>query len=109
MILVTWGFLAVSAWAGPTLHLIGDSTMADKPKTPPNPETGWGQALPRWLSDEVLCADKTGTITEGSLAVAGIQPIEPAEHAEVDAALAALAQLDPDPNATSRASSAVRP
>jgi len=53
MILVTWGFLAVSAWAGPTLHLIGDSTMADKPKTPPNPETGWGQALPRWLSDEV--------------------------------------------------------
>ena len=52
---------------------------------------------------DVLCADKTGTITEGSLAVAGIQPIEPAEHAEVDAALAALAQLDPDPNATSRA------
>ncbi len=52
---------------------------------------------------DVLCADKTGTITEGTLAVAGVQPIEPAEHAEVDAALAALAQLDPDPNATSRA------
>ncbi len=52
---------------------------------------------------DVLCADKTGTITEGTLAVAGVQPIEPAEHAEVDAALTALAQLDPDPNATSRA------
>ncbi|MDO8392092.1 MAG: cation-translocating P-type ATPase [Actinomycetota bacterium] len=52
---------------------------------------------------DVLCADKTGTITEGSMEVAGIQPIEPADHSEVDAALAALAQLDPDPNATSRA------
>ncbi|MBL9205040.1 MAG: rhamnogalacturonan acetylesterase [Opitutaceae bacterium] len=45
--------LAASAWAGPTLHLIGDSTMADKPKTSPNPETGWGQALPALLSDAV--------------------------------------------------------
>ncbi|MEI7546492.1 MAG: cation-translocating P-type ATPase, partial [Actinomycetota bacterium] len=52
---------------------------------------------------DVLCADKTGTITEGSLAVAGIDVIEPAEHSEVDAALAALAQLDPDPNATAHA------
>jgi hypothetical protein len=31
------------ALAAPTLHLIGDSTMADKPKEPANPETGWGQ------------------------------------------------------------------
>jgi len=52
---------------------------------------------------DVLCADKTGTITEGSLAVADVQTLEDAEQAEVEAALAALAQLDPDPNATSRA------
>lgn len=40
------------ALAAPTLHLIGDSTMADKPKEPANPETGWGQALPVWLKPE---------------------------------------------------------
>lgn len=27
----------------PALHLAGDSTMADKPLDPPNPERGWGQ------------------------------------------------------------------
>jgi lysophospholipase L1-like esterase len=40
------------ALAAPTLHLIGDSTMADKPKEPANPETGWGQALPALLKPE---------------------------------------------------------
>ena len=30
----------------PALHLVGDSTMADKPVEPPNPERGWGQLLP---------------------------------------------------------------
>ena len=40
--------------AVPALHLIGDSTMANKPKDPPNPETGWGQALPRWLKPEAV-------------------------------------------------------
>lgn len=29
----------------PALHLVGDSTMADKPLDPPNPERGWGQML----------------------------------------------------------------
>jgi DNA sulfur modification protein DndE len=29
----------------PALHLVGDSTMADKPLDPPNPERGWGQLL----------------------------------------------------------------
>ncbi len=32
-----------------TLHLIGDSTMADKPDPARNPEHGWGQALPEFL------------------------------------------------------------
>ena len=52
---------------------------------------------------DVLCADKTGTITEGSLAVADIVPLGSHDPATVGAALGALAQLDPDPNATSRA------
>lgn len=38
----------------PTLYLVGDSTMADKKKDPPNPETGWGQALPHWLKPELV-------------------------------------------------------
>ncbi len=40
-----------AAVAAPTLHLVGDSTMADKKKSPPNPETGWGQALPAFFRD----------------------------------------------------------
>ena len=44
--------MAAVALAAPTLHLIGDSTMADKPKEPANPETGWGQALPALLKPE---------------------------------------------------------
>ncbi len=49
------GLVAVAgATAAPTLHLIGDSTMADKPKEPANPETGWGQALPALLRPEAV-------------------------------------------------------
>lgn len=37
-----------------TIHLIGDSTMADKPGTPDeNPERGWGQLLHTFFTDEV--------------------------------------------------------
>ena len=49
---------------------------------------------------DVLCADKTGTITEGALALADVHPIGDADPAVVDAVLAAMAQFDPDPNAT---------
>jgi len=52
---------------------------------------------------DVLCADKTGTITEGSLALASVEPLGGFDAAEVDAALAALSQLDADRNATSAA------
>jgi cation-transporting ATPase E len=52
---------------------------------------------------DVLCVDKTGTITEGALALAEVQPLAGADRAAVDESLAALAQLDPDPNATARA------
>lgn len=53
---------------------------------------------------DVLCADKTGTLTEGSLAVSGIESItNDTDPADVLLDLAALAIDDPDPNATARA------
>jgi DNA sulfur modification protein DndE len=36
------------------LHLAGDSTMADKPTDPPNPEHGWGQLLPQFFKDPAI-------------------------------------------------------
>lgn len=36
-----------------TLHMIGDSTMANKPVIPANPERGWGQMLPLYFKDSV--------------------------------------------------------
>jgi lysophospholipase L1-like esterase len=38
---------------GFTIFMIGDSTMADKPLIPPNPERGWGQMLPMYFKDGV--------------------------------------------------------
>ncbi|MBR9919389.1 MAG: rhamnogalacturonan acetylesterase [Bacteroidetes bacterium] len=38
-----------------TIHLVGDSTMADKPDAPEvNPERGWGQLLHTFFTDAVL-------------------------------------------------------
>lgn len=37
----------------PTLHLAGDSTMADKDFVPNNPEKGWGQVLPLYLKNGI--------------------------------------------------------
>jgi lysophospholipase L1-like esterase len=36
-----------------TVHMIGDSTMADKPTGAPNPERGWGQLFPLYFKDGV--------------------------------------------------------
>jgi cation-transporting ATPase E len=47
---------------------------------------------------DVACLDKTGTITEGAMDVAEV--IECGTGVEVEAALAALAWTDPNPNAT---------
>ena len=50
---------------------------------------------------DVLCIDKTGTLTEGRLVVEEVEALAPGElHGE---ALAALAASDPHPNATLRA------
>lgn len=46
---------AVRAWPfpratlHPSLHLVGDSTMADKPALPLHPERGWGQLLREFM------------------------------------------------------------
>jgi len=39
--------------AAMTVFMVGDSTMADKPLIPPNPERGWGQLLPMYFKDGV--------------------------------------------------------
>ncbi|MES2523982.1 MAG: rhamnogalacturonan acetylesterase [Gemmatimonadota bacterium] len=51
-----WGAMLLSSIAfvvpsqpAVTIHLIGDSTMADKPDPGRNPERGWGQALPTFV------------------------------------------------------------
>ncbi len=36
-----------------TIFMIGDSTMANKPLEGENPERGWGQMLPGFLSDDI--------------------------------------------------------
>jgi lysophospholipase L1-like esterase len=38
----------------PQVHLAGDSTMADKPVAPPNPEHGWGQLFPRYFREPAM-------------------------------------------------------
>jgi cation-transporting P-type ATPase E len=57
---------------------------------------------------DVLCFDKTGTITAGDLAVAEVVRL-PGADGRVDAALGALAAADPAPNATLRAIAAAWP
>lgn len=49
---------------------------------------------------DVLCADKTGTITEGSLAVSSVELVGDMSAEVVGTALGAFGHLDPDPNAT---------
>ncbi|MFZ4929014.1 rhamnogalacturonan acetylesterase [Chryseobacterium sp. Mn2064] len=44
-------FLSIIIWSQqPTLFLIGDSTMANKENPDRNPEHGWGQMLPSFLT-----------------------------------------------------------
>jgi cation-transporting P-type ATPase E len=52
---------------------------------------------------DVVCTDKTGTITEPDLQVAEVVMLDGAREGEVTAALGAMAAADPDPNASGRA------
>jgi len=60
---------------------------------------------------DVVCLDKTGTLTDGRhLRVATVEPIDPdLTQDEIEAALGALAAVDPSPNASLRAIAAAVP
>ena len=49
---------------------------------------------------DVVCTDKTGTLTHGRPRVIGIEPVDGGDLADVHAVLAALVRADPRPNAT---------
>lgn len=51
---------------------------------------------------DVVCTDKTGTLTESGMRVARVEELDPGTHRVADA-LAALAAADPRPNASIRA------
>ncbi len=52
---------------------------------------------------DVLCVDKTGTLTEPGLQLADIQPVAPLSEGDVRSALGALARAEQSPNATMQA------
>ena len=52
---------------------------------------------------DVVCTDKTGTLTELDLEVAEVVPLGGVDAGTVHAALGALAAADPEPNASGRA------
>jgi cation-transporting ATPase E len=52
---------------------------------------------------DVLCLDKTGTLTEGGMDVDEVRPINGSDGPSVDDALAALAAADDSPNPTMQA------
>ena len=65
------------------------------------------QALARELASvellarvDVLCLDKTGTITTGEIAFADLETIGATSRTEAEAAVGAMAGVDPSPNAT---------
>ncbi|MDP2137878.1 MAG: rhamnogalacturonan acetylesterase [Candidatus Didemnitutus sp.] len=53
---LVWGGGWVSA--APRLHLAGDSTLATKERDTPNPEFGWGEALPRFFRDPAAVVNR---------------------------------------------------
>ncbi|HPY00111.1 MAG TPA: hypothetical protein PKV04_01930, partial [Candidatus Marinimicrobia bacterium] len=55
LILLSVAALTIIIYAAPNkprVHLIGDSTMADKPLDD-NPERGWGQLFPLYFTQEI--------------------------------------------------------
>jgi cation-transporting ATPase E len=52
---------------------------------------------------DVVCADKTGTLTENGMRVAAVEELDAAQRDRVADALAALAAADPRPNASMQA------
>lgn len=58
---------------------------------------------------DVVCTDKTGTLTENGMRLAEVRPLGDHRATEVDRVLAALAAADPRPNASSAAIGEGRP
>ena len=56
---------------------------------------------------DVLCLDKTGTITTGEISFAGLEPLGGSSEQDAASALGALAAADPSPNPTLAAIAAV--
>ncbi len=52
---------------------------------------------------DVVCIDKTGTLTDGGMTLERVEPLEGADRAEVASALATLVAADRQPNASLRA------
>ena len=52
VLLIISGFAFLAPEKKTTIFLVGDSTMADKPLDE-NPERGWGQLFPKYMTDEV--------------------------------------------------------
>ncbi|TDN95448.1 lysophospholipase L1-like esterase [Salegentibacter sp. 24] len=52
-LIIVFFFLVISTQNQTRLYLIGDSTMSDKREPKKNPEHGWGQVLPEFLTDEL--------------------------------------------------------
>jgi len=52
---------------------------------------------------DVVCIDKTGTLTDGETTLERVEPLQDANPAEVNAALATLVAADRQPNASLRA------
>lgn len=58
---------------------------------------------------DVVCLDKTGTLTESELLVTGVEPVSGASLEAINAALGAFAMAEAKPNATLRALAAALP
>jgi DNA sulfur modification protein DndE len=56
------------AQQSPRIFLIGDSTVADKPVANDNPERGWGQLLPEFVSLEIKNYAVNGRSTKSFIA-----------------------------------------
>ncbi|MGA9117041.1 MAG: glycosyl hydrolase family 28 protein [Bacteroidota bacterium] len=69
-------FLGGFETPSPTLHMIGDSTMADKP-VENNPERGWGQMFPLFFDGGVTIANhaRNGRSTRSFIAEGGWQAV----------------------------------
>jgi len=51
-------YTSCNAQSNPTLYLIGDSTMANKPNPEENPERGWGQMVSNFLTENITVKNR---------------------------------------------------